>query len=235
MSSMSSWTSRDDRTCRHGQRPHQTYLPGHLSGHDEVLRDLRRGLLRPDHRRRIAPQHLQPLPRPVRLFRRLQIGLTATPVNYIARNTYRLFDCEERHPTAYYPLEQAVEDEYLVPFEVYHSHHQVPCVAASSIHSCPRSSGGNSKRTVKIRRPSTTNTGDRQADLQQGHQPRDSAQPDGERHSRCHRPASGQDHHLCPQPQPRRPARRTLRRDVSAVWRELSARSSTTTIPGPSS
>ena len=52
-------------------------------------------------------------------FDSLQIGLTATPVNYIARNTYRLFDCEERHPTVYYPLERAVEEEYLVPYEVY--------------------------------------------------------------------------------------------------------------------
>jgi type I restriction enzyme R subunit len=49
----------------------------------------------------------------------LQIGLTATPVDYIARNTYRLFDCQDRHPTAYYPLSRAVEEEYLVPYEVY--------------------------------------------------------------------------------------------------------------------
>lgn len=49
----------------------------------------------------------------------LQIGLTATPVQYVARNTYRLFDCEDKHPSAYYPLERAVEEEYLVPYEVY--------------------------------------------------------------------------------------------------------------------
>ena len=35
----------------------------------ECFETLRRGLLRPDHRRRVAPQHLQPLPRPVRLLR----------------------------------------------------------------------------------------------------------------------------------------------------------------------
>jgi len=48
-----------------------------------------------------------------------QIGLTATPVDFISRNTYRLFDCEERDPTAYYPLEKAVEERYLVPYEVF--------------------------------------------------------------------------------------------------------------------
>lgn len=52
-------------------------------------------------------------------FDSLQVGLTATPVNYIARNTYRLFDCEDKHPIVYYPLERAVEEEYLVPYEVY--------------------------------------------------------------------------------------------------------------------
>jgi len=49
----------------------------------------------------------------------LQIGLTATPVNFISRNTYALFNSEDRHPTAYYPLERAVDECYLVPYEVY--------------------------------------------------------------------------------------------------------------------
>lgn len=49
----------------------------------------------------------------------LQVGLTATPVEFVARNTYKLFECEDKHPTAYYSLERAVEDEYLVPYEVF--------------------------------------------------------------------------------------------------------------------
>ena len=49
----------------------------------------------------------------------LQIGLTATPVNFISRNTFQIFDCEDRTPTAYYSLDEAVEENYLVPFEVY--------------------------------------------------------------------------------------------------------------------
>ena len=49
----------------------------------------------------------------------LQVGLTATPVDFISRNTYHLFNCEEKDPTAYYPLEKAIEEDYLVPYEVY--------------------------------------------------------------------------------------------------------------------
>ena len=52
-------------------------------------------------------------------FDALQVGLTATPVEFVARNTYQLFDCEEKSPTAYYSLERGVEEEYLVPYEVF--------------------------------------------------------------------------------------------------------------------
>lgn len=54
-----------------------------------------------------------------RWFDCLQVGLTATPVDRINRNTYRLFECELHNPTAYYSLDKAVEEEYLVPYEVY--------------------------------------------------------------------------------------------------------------------
>jgi len=49
----------------------------------------------------------------------LQVGLTATPVDFISRNTFHLFNCEEKDPTAYYPLEKAIEEGYLTPYEVY--------------------------------------------------------------------------------------------------------------------
>ena len=49
----------------------------------------------------------------------LQVGLTATPVDFVARNTFSLFGCEGQLPTANYDLEQAVEDRWLVPFEVF--------------------------------------------------------------------------------------------------------------------
>lgn len=52
-------------------------------------------------------------------FDALQVGLTATPVHFINRNTFRLFGCEDKDPTFNYDLEQAVEDGYLTPYEVF--------------------------------------------------------------------------------------------------------------------
>ena len=49
----------------------------------------------------------------------LQIGLTATPIDFVSRNTFSLFGCEGQLPTANYDLEQAVEDGFLTPFEVF--------------------------------------------------------------------------------------------------------------------
>lgn len=53
-----------------------------------------------------------------RYFDALQLGLTATPVHFIDRNTYDLFGCEDQDPTANYDLEDAVADKYLVPMRV---------------------------------------------------------------------------------------------------------------------
>nr|WP_321265401.1 DEAD/DEAH box helicase family protein [uncultured Sulfurimonas sp.] len=52
-------------------------------------------------------------------FDALQVGLTATPVEFISRNTYGLFGCSNQDPTAFYALEDAVKDEWLVPYEVF--------------------------------------------------------------------------------------------------------------------
>jgi type I restriction enzyme R subunit len=46
------------------------------------------------------------------------LGLTATPVSDIGRNTYRIFDLEVGNPTYAYDLDRAVEDGYLVPYEL---------------------------------------------------------------------------------------------------------------------
>src|SRR5699024_6617169 len=51
-------------------------------------------------------------------FDALQIGLTATPVEMISRSTTELFGCERHIPTANYPIEQAVADGYLVPYQL---------------------------------------------------------------------------------------------------------------------
>jgi type I restriction enzyme R subunit len=54
-------------------------------------------------------------------FDALQVGLTATPVQFIERNTYKLFSCEDRlTPTAHFSFTDALNSApaYLVPFRV---------------------------------------------------------------------------------------------------------------------
>jgi type I restriction enzyme R subunit len=51
-------------------------------------------------------------------FDSLLVGLTATPRNEIAKNTYDIFDCESGEPTDEYSLEEAVNDGFLVPYKV---------------------------------------------------------------------------------------------------------------------
>jgi len=47
------------------------------------------------------------------------IGLTATPAQYIDRNTFRVFDCNDGKPTFLYTYEQASDERYLVRFDLY--------------------------------------------------------------------------------------------------------------------
>jgi type I restriction enzyme R subunit len=49
-------------------------------------------------------------------FDSLQLGLTATPTDYIDHNTFDLFECPDGLPTFYYPFEKAVEEGYLVNY-----------------------------------------------------------------------------------------------------------------------
>jgi type I restriction enzyme R subunit len=48
-----------------------------------------------------------------------QIGLTATPANCINRDTFLAFGCMDGKPTYLYTYEQAIEDKYLVDYELY--------------------------------------------------------------------------------------------------------------------
>lgn len=52
-------------------------------------------------------------------FDALQVGLTATPVDFVTRSTFSLFGCDSQMPTSNYDLERAVEEGYLTPFEVF--------------------------------------------------------------------------------------------------------------------
>jgi type I restriction enzyme R subunit len=49
-----------------------------------------------------------------------QIGLTATPVHMISRNTYGMFECEDQDPTSYFSYDDAINHTppYLVPYRV---------------------------------------------------------------------------------------------------------------------
>lgn len=51
-------------------------------------------------------------------FDALQLGLTATPVDFMERNTFELFDCPNGLPTFSYPFETAVREGYLADYRV---------------------------------------------------------------------------------------------------------------------
>lgn len=49
-------------------------------------------------------------------FDAVHIGLTATPANYIERNTYEFYQCEPGKPDFSYPIQDAFREGYLVPY-----------------------------------------------------------------------------------------------------------------------
>lgn len=49
-------------------------------------------------------------------FDAIHVGLTATPANYIERNTYDFYQCEPGTPDFSYAIQDAFRDEYLVPY-----------------------------------------------------------------------------------------------------------------------
>ncbi len=52
-------------------------------------------------------------------FDAIQIGLTATPAEFVDRDTFRFFECDNSTPTFLYTFDKAVEEKYLVPYNVY--------------------------------------------------------------------------------------------------------------------
>jgi len=54
----------------------------------------------------------------VMYFDALQVGLTATPLKYAERDTFKLFGCEHNDPTSNFTYEEAVNGKFLVPFRV---------------------------------------------------------------------------------------------------------------------
>jgi type I restriction enzyme R subunit len=53
-------------------------------------------------------------------FDSIQLGLTATPTDFIDHNTFELFGCDEGAPTCYYGYDEAVRDRHLVPYRPVH-------------------------------------------------------------------------------------------------------------------
>lgn len=49
-------------------------------------------------------------------FDALHIGLTATPAEYIDRNTFRFYQCKDGQPDYSYPILQAFRENFLVPY-----------------------------------------------------------------------------------------------------------------------
>ncbi|MBD8736867.1 DEAD/DEAH box helicase family protein [Sphingomonas sp. CFBP 13706] len=47
------------------------------------------------------------------------VGLTATPLAALARNTFEMFGCENGRPTFSYPLDEAINARWLVPYEIW--------------------------------------------------------------------------------------------------------------------
>lgn len=55
----------------------------------------------------------------IQYFDARMIGLTATPAQFIDRDTFSIFDCSEGSPTYLYTYEQAINEKYLVDFTLY--------------------------------------------------------------------------------------------------------------------
>lgn len=53
-------------------------------------------------------------------FDAINLGLTATPTDFIDHNTFELFGCEDESPSFYYGYDEAVRDKYLVPYRPVH-------------------------------------------------------------------------------------------------------------------
>ena len=88
----------------------------------------------------------------------LQVGLTATPVEFIARNTYTIFGCEDRDPTAYFSFEDAINHTAALPRPLRgrHPHHAVPAEGDQVFGDDRGAAATSSKRTRRTPPPSST-------------------------------------------------------------------------------
>lgn len=47
-----------------------------------------------------------------------KVWLTATPIDFVDRSTYKAFDCHDKWPTYNYELDEAIKEKYLVPYRI---------------------------------------------------------------------------------------------------------------------
>lgn len=154
-------------------------------------------------------------------FDAMQVGLTATPVQFISRNTFQLFGCDNQDPTALFRYEDAINHipPYLVPFRVktVTTGFLTRGIKYSEMSAEQREELEDQEARAGVDRVRAASGG--QGHLQQGHQPQDHQEPHGERHPRRLRVAGRQVHHLREEPRARGHAPVGIRRDVSPVCR----------------
>ena len=134
----------------------------------------------------------------VMYFDALQVGLTATPLKYADRDTFKLFGCEHNDPTSNFTYDEAVTSTppYLVPLRVkeFSSKFREKGFKYSQMSEAQREQLAEQDDESASRRIRTG--AGRPRGLQPGHEPRDLAQADGGGNPRRHRKPPRQDHRV---------------------------------------
>jgi type I restriction enzyme, R subunit len=159
-----------------------------------------------------------------RYFDALEVGLTATPVHVPGqRDTYELFGCKEREPTASYGFQEAIDARPPLPGPVPRScvQQRVPrerlSLRAAERAAAPAARGAGSRGREGRRRPRRHGS----ILLQPRHDPLDVARADGGGHPRGDQEPRGQDDRVRAEPPARRVPRGELRRPLPAVRLEV--------------
>ena len=120
----------------------------------------------------------------IRYFDALKVGLTATPVDFIHRNTYEIFGCEDENPTYAYELDTAITEGYLVPYQVktFTTEFLREGIKYTQLNRQQRLQLGRTSRRRRIGRFRIS--GSQQKRFQQVHRSSDPAKPDGQRDPR---------------------------------------------------
>lgn len=110
------WVRISQGECQSDKRVYLSTYPGMINLYPEISPGFFDLVVADESHRSIYNRYREILDH----FDAMQVGLTATPVEYIDRNTFRLFETEDGNPTYNYTLEEAINHQppYLVPFKV---------------------------------------------------------------------------------------------------------------------